>query len=124
MSQEKMQTPAEAEEMTAAQEEIPVEETAEEITAVQEELSVDAAEEVIPASETADAAKESVSEEKTPAPVKVPTNKSYEEMTIEELQEAILEKMRKNGPITDRMLQDVRENVYHNSLVTWVKSFW
>lgn len=53
----------------------------------------------------------------------VPKNKSYEEMTIEELQEAILERMRRNGPITDQMLKDVRENVYHNSLVTWVKSF-
>ena len=46
----------------------------------------------------------------------VPQNKSYEEMTIEELQEAVLEKMRKNGPVTDRMRQDVIENVYHNSL--------
>lgn len=53
----------------------------------------------------------------------VSPNKSYEEMTIEELQEAILERMRRNGPITDQMLKDVRENVYHNSLVTWVKSF-
>jgi hypothetical protein len=43
-------------------------------------------------------------------------NKPYEEMTIEELQEAILEKMRKNGPVTDYMLGTVRENVYHNSL--------
>lgn len=58
-----------------------------------------------------------------PKKVIVPQNKSYEEMTIEELQEAILEKMRKNGPVTDRMRQDVIENVYHNSLVTWIKSF-
>jgi hypothetical protein len=50
-------------------------------------------------------------------------NKPYEEMTIEELQEAILEKMRKNGPVTDYMLGTVRENVYHNSLLNWVKSF-
>ena len=55
-----------------------------------------------------------------PAPT---VNKSYEEMTIQELQNAILEKMRKNGPVTDRMYQDVIENVWHNSLVTWVKSF-
>ena len=58
-----------------------------------------------------------------PKKVIVPQNKSYEEMTIEELQEAVLEKMRKNGPVTDRMRQDVIENVYHNSLVTWIKSF-
>lgn len=50
-------------------------------------------------------------------------NKPYEEMTIEELQEAILERMRRNGPVTDRMRRDVIENVYHNSLVTWIKSF-
>ena len=50
-------------------------------------------------------------------------NKPYEQMTIEELQEVILEKMRKNGPITERMLQDVRENVYHNSLIIWANSF-
>lgn len=49
--------------------------------------------------------------------------KSYEEMSIEELQEAILDKMRRNGPITDQMLRDVRENVYHNSLLNWVRSF-
>lgn len=54
---------------------------------------------------------------------KTSTPKTYEEMTIEELQEAILEKMRKNGPVTDQMKKDVMENVYHNSLVTWVKSF-
>ena len=50
-------------------------------------------------------------------------NKSYEEMTIEELQEAILERMRRNGPVTDQMRKDVMENVYHNSLVTWIRSF-
>lgn len=49
--------------------------------------------------------------------------KSYEEMTIEELQEAILERMRRNGPVTDQMKKDVMENVYHNSLVTWIRSF-
>ena len=50
-------------------------------------------------------------------------NKPYEEMTIEELQEAILEKMRKNGPVTEYMLGTVRENVYRDSLINWVKSF-
>lgn len=49
--------------------------------------------------------------------------KSYEEMTIEELQNAILDRMRKNGPVTDQMKKDVMENVYHNSLVNWIKSF-
>ena len=49
--------------------------------------------------------------------------KTYEEMSIEELQQAILDRMAKNGPITDRMRQDVMENVYHNSLINWIKSF-
>ena len=49
--------------------------------------------------------------------------KSYEDMTIEELQAAILERMRQNGPVTEQMKKDVFENVYHNSLVTWIKSF-
>ena len=55
--------------------------------------------------------------------VVVDWNKFYEDMTIEELQEAILEKMRKNGPVTDYMLGTVRENTHHDSLVTWVRSF-
>lgn len=50
-------------------------------------------------------------------------NKPYEEMSIEELQEAILEKMRKNGPVTDYMLGTVRENTHHGSLLNWVRSF-
>ena len=49
--------------------------------------------------------------------------RSYEEMTVEELQNAILEKLAKCGPVTDRMRQDVAENIWHDSLVTWVKSF-
>ena len=55
--------------------------------------------------------------------VVVDWNKPYEEMTVEELQEAILEKMRKNGPVTDYMLGTVRENTHKGSLVNWVKSF-
>ncbi len=50
-------------------------------------------------------------------------NKTYEEMTVEELQEAILDRMKRNGPVTEQMKKDVLENIYHNSLVTWVKSF-
>ncbi len=50
-------------------------------------------------------------------------NKRYEDMTVEELQEAILQKMRQNGPVSDYMLGTVRENKHHGSLVTWVKSF-
>ena len=50
-------------------------------------------------------------------------NKPYEEMSVEELQAAILEKLAKNGPVTDQMRKDVMENVYPNSLLNWVKSF-
>lgn len=50
-------------------------------------------------------------------------DKAYEDMTIVELQEAILYKMSKNGPITDQMYKTVEENVYPDSLVNWVKSF-
>ncbi len=62
----------------------------------------------------------------TPEPAKAPVtvpNKPYEEMTVEELQAAILERMAKNGPVTDQMKKDVTENVWHNSLVTWIRSF-
>ena len=67
--------------------------------------------------------KEEPAVEKKLEKVVVDWKKSYEDMTIEELQEAILEKMRKNGPVTDYMLGTVRENTHHGSLVNWVKSF-
>lgn len=58
-----------------------------------------------------------------PEQIVVDWNKPYEDMSVEELQEAILEKMKQNGPVTDYMLGTVRENTHHDSLVTWVKSF-
>ncbi len=58
-----------------------------------------------------------------PVKTELKRNKAFEEMTVEELQEAILERMKQNGPVTDLMRRDVLENVYHNSLVTWIKSF-
>ena len=61
-------------------------------------------------------------EKKRPEKVVV-LNKPYEEMSVEELQEGILEKMRQNGPVTDYMLGTVRENTHHGSLVNWIKSF-
>ena len=62
-------------------------------------------------------------EERKPEKVILDWNKPYEDMSVEELQEAILEKMRRNGPVTDYMLGTVRENTYRDSLVNWVKSF-
>ena len=44
-------------------------------------------------------------------------------MSVEELQAAIILKMKKNGPVTDQMRKTVFDNVYHDSLVNWVKSF-
>lgn len=65
---------------------------------------------------------ETVKEEKEETVVTVP-DKPYEDMTIAELQETILQKMRKNGPVTDYMLGTVRENTHHGSLLNWVRSF-
>ncbi len=55
--------------------------------------------------------------------VKINLNKTYEDMSVEELQEAILEKMKKNGPVTDYMRKTVRENTHRESLLNWVRSF-
>lgn len=55
--------------------------------------------------------------------IEVKCSKIYEEMTVEELQRAILDRMELNGPVTEQMRKDVMENIYHNSLVTWIKSF-
>ncbi len=77
-----------------------------------------------PVPETAEEKKEEPSQiEKTPDPVPVPSSKTYEEMSVEELQSAILQKMAANGPVTDDMKRSVHENVWHDSLVNWVKSF-
>ena len=68
--------------------------------------------------------RKSKSEEQTRSlPRRAKTPKSYEEMTVEELQAEILAKMAANGPVTDRMKQDVLENVYPDSLRNWVRSF-
>ena len=44
-------------------------------------------------------------------------------MSVEELQACVLEKLAKNGPVTEQMKRDVANNVYHDSLINWVKSF-
>ena len=67
--------------------------------------------------------KEEPKVEVKPERVDVDWNKPYEDMTIEELQEAILEKMRRNGPVTEFMLPEIHVNTHHGSLVTWVRSF-
>lgn len=82
----------------------------------------------MPAATSAEGNKAKPEPPKAPEPKKepqttVPANKAYEEMTVEELQNCILAKMAKNGPVTDQMKKDVMQNVWHNSLVTWAKSF-
>ena len=55
--------------------------------------------------------------------VTVDLNKSPEDMTVDELQQAILAKMAGNGPVTDQMKKTVYDNIWHDSLVNWLKSF-
>ena len=53
----------------------------------------------------------------------VDCSKSPEDMTVEELQACILAKMADNGPVTDQMKKTVYDNIWHDSLVNWLKSF-
>jgi hypothetical protein len=74
---------------------------------------------------TAPAATEaSTVEEKKDEPA---TDLAYDEAfnkgKIAGLQEAIIAIMEKNGNVTDQMRRDVYDNVYHDSLITWIKSF-
>ena len=50
-------------------------------------------------------------------------SKPYEQMAVEELQAAILQRLAHNGPVTDQMRRDVAANVWRDSLLNWVKSF-
>ena len=61
--------------------------------------------------------------EPQPAPVSGSDSDAFERGKIAGLQEAILAIMEKNGPVTDQMRRDVEANVYHDSLINWVKSF-
>lgn len=67
---------------------------------------------------SADAPSISETEASTPNP-----NKTPEEMTVGELQAAILAKMAGNGPVDDQMKKTVYDNIWHDSLVNWLKSF-
>ena len=50
-------------------------------------------------------------------------SKAPEDMTVAELQLCILAKMATNGPVTDQMKKTVYDNIWHDSLVNWLKSF-
>lgn len=65
---------------------------------------------------------EASSSQETAAEVPNP-DKTPEEMTVGELQAAILAKMAGNGSVTDQMKKTVYDNIWHDSLVNWLKSF-
>ena len=60
---------------------------------------------------------------RTDAEPAVDLSMPYENMTIGQLQAAILQKLAANGPVTEQMRRDVAENVWRDSLLNWVKSF-
>lgn len=68
-------------------------------------------------------AKDSMDSKKAAEPEKTTQEEAFERGRIAGLQEAILAIMGKNGPITEQMRRDVTENVYHDSLINWIKSF-
>lgn len=89
-------------------------------TAAAKESSVSVNQNETPAEETDKTDETSDTASKT---VTVDPNKAPEDMTVEELQLSILAKMAKNGPVTDQMKKTVYDNIWHDSLVNWVKSF-
>lgn len=81
-----------------------------------------------PAASVPEAANTKEDTDETPAsaekePVNFDPNKAPEDMSIEELQTGILAKMANNGPVTDQMKKTVYDNIWHDSLVNWIKSF-
>ena len=117
----------ETEETTSAQAESPAQKT---ITAA-EETAAAKAEDIQPektADTSATSAESSFPENKEVAAEPAKTviadlNKSPEDMNVDELQQAILAKMAGNGPVTDQMKKTVYDNIWHDSLVNWLKSF-
>ena len=120
-------TQEETEETTSTQTESPAQKT---ITAT-EETAAAKAEDIQPektADTSAISAENSFPENTEAAAEKEKTvivdmNKSQEDMTVDELQQAILAKMAGNGPVTDQMKKTVYDNIWHDSLVNWLKSF-
>ena len=129
---EKAQTVEKAAEVSAQTEqpETPVQEAnlaAEETAAaradeIQPEKTTDAAEPSTKAEENTSSETEKTPAEPAKAVIPDP-NKAPEDMTVEELQQAILAKMANNSPVTDQMKKTVYDNIWHDSLVNWLKSF-
>lgn len=130
---EPIAAPASSETPSATKEEPTISSEVNEISSVEEQTI--SAEITAPTVEAgnADAPKEeavATPSTETVPPVSVPNTElenakkqAYDEGVIAGLQEAILAIMSKNGPITDQMRRDVENNVYHDSLINWVKSF-
>ncbi|MBQ8798500.1 MAG: alpha-amylase [Lachnospiraceae bacterium] len=62
--------------------------------------------------------------EEPPASAGSSDSTAFECGKIAGLQEAILAIMEKKGPVTEQMRRDVENNTHHDSLITWVKSFY
>lgn len=86
---------------------------------------------IVTATESADAKKNTTDTEKNtaadtpvdPETITVDWSKSPESMTVPELQAAILAKLAGNGPVDAQMKKTVTDNIWHDSLVNWLKSF-
>lgn len=80
------------------------------------------------ANEVKDSAKDASAQAAADTPVDPETitvdwSKSPEFMTVPELQAAILAKLAGNGPVDAQMKKTVTDNIWHDSLVNWLKSF-
>lgn len=80
------------------------------------------------ANEVKDSAKDASAQATADTPVDPETitvdwSKSPESMTVPELQAAILAKLAGNGPVDAQMKKTVVDNIWHDSLVNWLKSF-
>ena len=58
-----------------------------------------------------------------PSTITMDWSKSPESMTVPELQAAVLAKLAGNGPVDAQMKKTVLDNIWHDSLVNWLKSF-
>ncbi len=92
------------------------------------EITTDTEKESAASNEIKDSAKEASAETSADAPVDpeaitVDWSKSPESMTVPELQAAVLAKLASNGPVDAQMKKTVTDNIWHDSLVNWLKSF-
>ena len=92
------------------------------------EIATDTEENTATSNEVEDSAKEASIKAAADTPVDPETitvdwSKSPESMTVSELQAAILAKLAGNGPVDAQMKKTVTDNIWHDSLVNWLKSF-